>query len=43
MLYKIKDNKIELVNKTRFNEEEKLEKDLENWIENNPPFWGKSC
>ncbi len=41
MLYKIKDNKIERVNKTRFNEEEKLEQDLENWIESNPSILGE--
>ncbi|ODS38687.1 MAG: hypothetical protein A7316_07425 [Candidatus Altiarchaeales archaeon WOR_SM1_86-2] len=36
MLYKIKEKKVEEVNQTKFKQEEKLEEDLEDWIENRP-------
>jgi len=41
MLYKIKGKQTEKVNQTKFKQEEKLEKDWEDWIENNPSILGE--
>ena len=41
MLYKVRGKAIEKVNQTKFKEEEKLERDLEDWIENNPSIIGE--
>jgi len=42
MLYKVKGKSVEKVNQTRFKEEEKLEQDLEDWIENDPSILGEN-
>jgi len=41
MLYKVKGNKIEIVKTTHFDETEKMEKDLEDWIEATPSILGE--
>ena len=41
MLYKIKGKQTEKINQTKFKQEEKLEQDLEDWIENNPSIIGE--
>ncbi|RLI73581.1 hypothetical protein DRO97_07210 [Archaeoglobales archaeon] len=41
MLYEISGKEVREVNKTRFREIKKFEKDLEDWIENNPSILGE--
>ena len=41
MLYKVKGKEVEKVNQTKFKQEEKLEQDLEDWIEHDPSILGE--